>query len=115
MNYVPYADKAYTKIKKYGSTITVTHSGSKVYNPETDEYEDTGSTVVGVAIQRNYSQKDIDGTNIRIGDINFMASLNGKPYSNDVIEFKGNQYTVVRAIPLNPDGTTDIFWNIQAR
>lgn len=115
MNYTPYADKAYTKIKKYGSTITVTHSGSKVYNPETDEYEDTGSTVVGVAIQRNYSQRDIDGTNIRIGDINFMASLNGKPYSNDEIEFEGNKYTVVLAIPLNPNGKTDIFWNIQAR
>ena len=110
MNYVPYADKTYTKLKKYGSAIMITHSGSKVYNPETDEYEDTGSTVVGVAIQRNYSQRDIDGTNIRI-----MASLNGKPYSNDVIEFEGNQYTVVLAIPLNPNGKTDIFWNIQAR
>ena len=115
MNYTPYANKAYTKIKKYGSAIMITHSGESVYNPETNEYEDTGSTVVGVAIQRNYSQKDIDGTNIRIGDINFMASLNGKPYSNDVIEFEGNQYTVVRAIPLNPNGKTDIFWDIQAR
>ena len=115
MNYTPYADKAYTKIKKHGSTITVTHSGSKVYNPDTDEYTDTGSTVVGVAIQRNYSQKDIDGTNIRIGDVNFMASLNGKPYSNDEIEFEGNKYTVVLAIPLNPNGKTDIFWDIQAR
>ena len=115
MNYTPYADKTYTKLKKYGSTITVTHSGSKVYNPDTDEYTDTGSTVVGVAIQRNYSQRDIDGTNIRIGDVNFMASLNGKPYSNDEIEFEGNKYTVVLAIPLNPNGKTDIFWNIQAR
>ena len=115
MNYVPYADKAYTKIKKYGSAIMITHSGEKVYNPETDEYEDTGSTVTGVAIQRQYNQRDIDGTNIRIGDINFMASLNGKPYSNDEIEFEGNQYTVVLATPLSPDGKTDIFWNIQAR
>ena len=44
-----------------------------------------------------------------------MASLNGKPYSNDKIEFEGNKYTVVLAIPLNPNGKTDIFWNIQAR
>ena len=115
MNYTPYANKAYTKIKKYGSVILITHSGDSVYNPETDEYEETSSTVVGVAIQRKYSQKDIDGTNIRIGDINFMASLNGKPYSNDVIDFGGNQYTVVIAQPMNVDGNTDIFWDIQAR
>lgn len=115
MNYTPYANKAFEKIKKYGSAIMITHSGSKEYNPETDEYEDTGSIVLGVAIQRQYSQKDIDGTNIRMGDVNFMASLNGKVYSNDVIEFEGNNYTVVLAVPLNPDGKTDIFWNIQAR
>lgn len=115
MNYTPYADKAYTKIKKYGSAIMITHSGEKVYNPETNEYEDTGSTVCGVAIQRNYSQRDIDGTNIRIGDINFMASLDGKVFSNDTIEFEGNTYTLIRAIPLNPNGKTDIFWDIQAR
>ena len=115
MNYTPYANKAYTKIKKYGSAIMITHSGDSVYNPETDEYEDTGSTVVGVAIQRQYRQKDIDGTNIRMGDINFMASLNGKPFSNDKVEFEGNTYVVVSATPLDPNGKTDIFWTIQAR
>lgn len=115
MNYQPYADKAYEKIKKYGSSITITRSGEAEYNPETNKYEDSGETITGVAIQRQYDQKDIDGTNIRIGDINFMASLNGKPQSNDVIEFEGSNYTVVRAIPLNPNGKTDIFWTIQAR
>ena len=115
MNYKPYADKAYTKIKKYGSAIMITHSGSAEYNPVTNAYEDSGTTVTGVAIQRQYNQRDIDGTNIRIGDINFIASLNGKPYSNDVIEFEGNKYTVINAIPLNPNGKTDIFWTIQAR
>ena len=115
MNYTPYADKAYTKIKKYGSAIMITHSGGKVYNPETDEYSDTGSTVTGVALQRKYTLKDIDGTNIKVGDVYFMASLNGKPYQNDVIDFGGKQFTVVLADPLNPDGNTDIFWYIQAR
>jgi hypothetical protein len=115
MNYQKYANKAYDKIKRYGSAIIISHSGNKEYNRETDEYEEVVNSVLGVAIQRNYNQRDIDGTNIRIGDINFMASLNGKVYSNDVIEFEGNTYTVIRAIPLNPDGKTDIFWNIQAR
>ena len=115
MNYQKYADKAFEKIKKYGSAIMITHSGESVYNEETDEYADSGTTVTGVAIQRNYAQRDIDGTNIKMGDIQFMASLNGKPYSNDKIEFEGNTYTVINVSVLAPDGKTDIFYTIQAR
>lgn len=115
MNYQKYADKAYTKLKQYGSSIIITRSGETEYNPATDEYENKGEIISGVAIQRNYNQRDIDGTNIRIGDINFMASLDGKPQSNDVIEFEGNNYTVVHADPMNVNGKTDIFWTIQAR
>lgn len=115
MNYQKYADKAYNKIKKYGSAIMITHSGSREYNPATNQYEETGTTVTGVAIQRNYQQRDIDGTNIRQGDIQFMASLNGKPYTNDKIEFEGKEYTVINISALAPDGKTDIFYTIQAR
>ena len=115
MNYQPYADKAYRKLNKYGSSIMITHSGDKVYNPETDEYEGTETTVTGVALQRKYTQKEIDGTNIKYGDVNFMASLNGKIYTGDVIEFGGKQFTVILGNPMNPNGETDIFWDIQAR
>lgn len=115
MNYQKYADKAFAKIKQYGSSIQIVHSGKKTYNAETNSYSDSGTTYTGVAIQRNYQQKDIDGTNIKMGDIQFMASLNGKPQSNDVIEFEGNNYTVINVSVLAPDGKTDIFYMIQAR
>ena len=115
MNYQKYADKAYEKIKKYGSAIMITQSGAKVYDPTTNTYVDSGTSVLGVAIQRTYSQKDIDGTNIKMGDVEFMASLNGKPQANDEIEFEGKKYTVVFVRPLAPDGATDIFYTIQAR
>jgi len=115
MNYQKYADKAFKKIKKYGSTIIITHSGKKEYDPATNAYVDNGTSVTGVAIQRNYQQGDIDGTNIRMGDIQFMASLNGKPQSNDTIEFEGKNYTAVNVSALAPDGKTDIFYTIQAR
>lgn len=115
MNYQKYADKAFDKIKKYGSAIMITHSGKKVYDKETNTYVDNGTTVTGVAIQRNYQQRDIDGTNVKMGDIQFMASLNGKPYSNDKIEFEGKTYTVINVSALAPDGKTDIFYTIQAR
>lgn len=115
MNYQKYAGKAYTKIKKYGSPITVTRSGKSTYNKETNTYEDNGETITGVAIQRNYDQRNIDGTNIRMGDVQFMASLNGQPKSNDKITFGSKSFVVVNAVPMNPDGTTDIFFTIQAR
>ena len=115
MNYQKYADKAFDKIKKYGSSIQITHSGKKVYDPATNTYTDSGTTVSGVAIQRNYEQKNIDGTNIRMGDVQFMCSLNGRPFSNDTIEFDGKSYTVVNVDCLNPNGKTDIFYLIQAR
>jgi len=115
MNYQKYADKAYTKIKKYGSPITIKRSGKAEYNKETNKYEDSGETISGVAIQRNYDQRNIDGTNIRMGDVQFMASLNGQPKSNDNITFVGKSFVVVNAVPMNPDGTTDIFYTIQAR
>lgn len=115
MNYQKYANKAFTKIKQYGSSIQIVHSGKKEYNPATNSYIDNGTTIKGVALQRNYQQKDIDGTNIKMGDIQFMASLNGKPQSNDVIEFEGKNYTVINVDVLNPNGQTDIFYTIQAR
>ncbi len=115
MNYQKYADKAYTKIKQYGSPITVKRAGKKEYNTATNTYTDSGEEYTGFAIQRNFNQHNIDGTNIKFGDVLFMASLNGEPMSNDTVTFGGKSYTVVSVQTMNPDGNTDIFYNIQAR
>lgn len=115
MNYQKYADKANSKISKYGSPITITRSGNSEYDATTNTYTDSGTELSGFAIQSNFNQRDIDGTNIRMGDVLFMACLNGRPMTNDSISFNGNTYTVVNVRPLNLDGNTDIYVNIQAR
>lgn len=115
MNYQPYAETALEKLKEYGSPITIKHSGKREYNPATNTYTDSGTEITGFAILRNYNQHNIDGTNIRIGDVQFMASLNGLPKSNDSITFGNKKYTVVNVDVMNPDGNTDIFYTIQAR
>lgn len=115
MTYQKYADKAYKKIKQYGSPVTVKSSGKKVYDDKTNTYTDTGNEFHGFAIQRNYDQRDIDGTNIRVGDVQFMAVLDGVPKSNDKITFGGKSYTVINVNTLNPDGTVNIFYTIQGR
>ena len=115
MNYQKYADKAYIKIKQYGSPILLKRAGKKQYDPATNTYTDTGIEFGGYAIQRNYDQKNIDGTNIKFGDVLFMASLSEKPLSNDAIIFEGKHYTVINCQSMNPNGKTDIFYTIQAR
>ena len=115
MDYQKYADKAYAKVKKYGSSITVTRTGESEYNPETDEYTDTTVQITGVALRSNFEQKDIDGTNVKFSDAKFMAVLNGTPETNDEVEFEGHKFVIINARPFNLDGKTDIYWTIQAR
>lgn len=115
MNYQKYADKAYAKIKQYGSPITVQRAGEKEYDKDSNTYTDKGEVFSGYAIQRNFAMRDIDGTNIRMGDVLFMASLSEQPQPDDIVTFKSKTYTVVNVTVLNPDGNTNIFFNIQAR
>ena len=115
MNYQKYADKAYAKLRQYGSLITCKRSGKKVYDKTTNTYIDTGKEFTGVAIQRSFDQKNIDGTNIKFGDVLFMASMEERPLSNDTVTFKSKKYTVLDVQPMNPNGEVDIFVNIHAR
>ena len=115
MSYQKYADKAHRKIKQYGAPITVRRAGKKVYDKATNTYVDTGEEFSGVAIQRSFEQKNIDGTNIKFGDVLLMACLDGRPQSNDTVAFGGKTFTVVNVDPMNPDGNTDIFVKIHAR
>lgn len=113
--YEKYAAKASAKIRKYGSPITVRRSGKMVYDGETNTYDGAGDELVGVAIQRSFDQRNIDGANIRFGDVLFMACLDGRPKSGDGVSFCGKSFTVVSVEPMCPDGNTDIFVRIQAR
>lgn len=115
MNYQKYADKAFTKIKKYGSPITVKRAGEKEYDEETNMYYDTGVEFGGYALQSRFENRDIDGTNIMFGDIKFMAVLDDVPFTDDTIIFEGSSYTIKNVIQLNPNGKTNIYYTIQAR
>ena len=115
MSYQKYYDKAFKKVKEKGSPIVITGTGKKKYNPKTGKYDGTETEITGYACQFRYSQKDIDGTNIKATDVKFMAVLNGKPQTDNVVTFEGQSYTIINPSPLNIDGKTDIYWIIQAR
>lgn len=119
MSYQKYADKVFAKLQKYGkakpTNITIKRSGKITYDPKTNTRKDTGEEFSGVAIQRNFNQRNIDGVNIRFGDVLFMAQLPQRPQTNDTVIFAGKKYTVINVEPMNIDGSVDIFVNIQAR
>ena len=114
-DYTKYKNKAYKKLKEKGSPITVKRAGKKVYDKTKNTYTDTGKEFSGYAVQRSFDQKNIDGTNIKFGDVLFMASLDERPLTNDTVTFEGKGYTVIDCQPMNPNGKTDIFFNIHAR
>ena len=115
MNYQPYADKAYEKLEEYGSAISIKRAGKRVYDKATNTYIDNGEEFSGVAIQMNFDQRNIDGKNIKFGDVKFLAQLPKRPMSNDVVTFGNDSYTVIDVDPLNVDGSIDIICFIQAR
>lgn len=115
MNYQKYHNKAFDKVKKYGSSIIIKRIGESQYNPDTNEYEDETVEIKGVALQLNFEQRDIDGTNVKYGDVKFMAVLDGTPQANDTVEFEGKSYVIIYPRPLNLNGKTDIYCIIQAR
>lgn len=114
-DYTVYQKRAYEKIKQYGSPVTVKRAGKKEYDKTTNTYTDTGVEYTGYAIQSSFDQKNIDGTNIKFGDILLMCTLNGVPMSNDTVTFGSKMYTVITVDVLSPDGATNILYNIQAR
>ena len=114
-DYTKYQTKTASKLRQRGGPITVRRAGKKVYDPKTNTYIDTGKEFSGYAVQKSFSIKNVDGTNIRFGDVLLMASLDERPLSNDTVNFGGRSYTVIDVQPLNPDGRTDIFYNIHAR
>ena len=115
MNYEKYQKKAFDKVKKYGSSIIIKRIVDSQYNPNTNKYEDETVEIKGVALQLNFEQRDIDGTNVKYGDVKFMAVLNGTPQTNDKMEFEGKSYVIIYPRPLNLNGKTDIYCIIQAR
>lgn len=114
MNYESIAQKAASKIAQYGSYIVIKRGGGE-YDSENDTYTEGEQVATGSALQSSFSLHDIDGTNIKTGDIMLMASLDGAVQAGDKALYGGKVYTVVNASPLSPNGGVCIYWKLQCR
>ena len=115
IDYGKYSKKAREKISQYGSVCEIRNSGKKVYNKELNTYEDTSESIKGYALQQKIDLANIDGTNIKFGDILLMCVFDERPNPNGTITFGGHTYTIINIESVNPNGMTDIYFKVHAR
>jgi len=109
-------------ITEFGQPVTVTRqdtgAGGGVYDPETGTVTDTADTPhSSIGIHVNYSERDIDGTNILYGDqrVLIKPDLPIIPRRGDKIAFEdGTILFVEKSMPLSPAGVI-VLHEVQAR
>lgn len=122
MDYTSYRQLAYDQIQDKGCSITITrpeHGGTE--NPITGST--TGATASAdystYALITNYGDREIDGTNIKVGDKNFLVpalNLDIIPCATDVITEGNNTWTIVKITTIDPGGSgNELLYKIQCR
>jgi hypothetical protein len=104
-----------------GLELSLLHVTDGEYDPETGTGGSVTTTFDGSGFRENYSQKDIDGTRIKQGDVKILISpvlLDGTdmptPVSQDQVRFDGDLYTVQNVDPWNYAGLA-VGFSVQAR
>jgi hypothetical protein len=104
-----------------GLQLSLIHVTDGEYDPDTGTGGSTTATYLGSGFRENYTQKDIDGTRIKQGDVKILISpvlLDGTdtplPISQDQILFDGDTYTIQNVDPWNYAGLA-VGFSVQAR
>lgn len=111
MDWVNLASGADVIIKKFGQTVTLSHSSYGEYDPELGTVANTISITVSKGVMFDYGEKEINGTTIIRGDKRLLIS----PIEiteiviGDTITVGTKSYTVTEVIETNPAGTNLLF------
>ncbi|MBD1589785.1 hypothetical protein [Pseudomonas typographi] len=104
-----------------GAELTLQRITKGEYDPATGGAADIVQAYEGSGFRETYSQRDIDGTVIKQGDVKILISpvlLDGsetpQPQSQDRVLFVGDQYTVQNVEPWNYAGVA-VGFSVQAR
>lgn len=91
-------------LKKFGTEITITQETEIGFNEGLGEPTFTTSTFVGSCVKSEYSKQEIDGTNIKFGDIRCIVNESeGVPKIGDKAIINGGpEYRIMRVNPLAP-------------
>lgn len=116
MDYTEYQETVREKLSEYGAECKLQRKGKgEVYDEETNSYISDDEVIVGLAIQSTFDIKLVNETTIQKDDVRFMAYFPKKPQNTDTIVFGGKARKIVNINPMNINGVTDIYYDIQAR
>jgi hypothetical protein len=96
--------------------------GEPVYNPATNEYEQSWETYDGICLVSAYDDHLINDTVIKAGDRRVTAALPAAPQPKlsrlDILDKAGNlkeEYLVVNSAPISPNTDVVILYKLQCR
>lgn len=114
--YANLAATARRLLEQFGTTATLTRTTTGTYNPATGSASQTTTTYSCKAARFDYAQRDIDGTNIRVGDQRIYMDVQDMvmPQTGDTISMGGRTYVVVTARSIDP-ALTAVLYDVQAR
>lgn len=116
MNYTKLSEMAKRKCKQFGSIGSIIKTES-IYDKETHAPMDIETRESGFCIISAYDESMANGTTVLQGDlkVTFTPTDTANPASGDRIEIGKNQYNIVNVMPLSPNGSTVIMYDLQVR
>ncbi|WP_024696151.1 hypothetical protein [Pseudomonas syringae] len=104
-----------------GAALTLVKSVKGQRDPDTGVATEVVTNYPGSGLRETYNQRDIDNTNIKVGDVKFLVSPvlidqsdMPQPASSDKIQFGGKVYSVIQVSPWNYAGLA-VGFEVQAR
>lgn len=104
-------------LAKFGATVTVTRTTPGAYDPATGtDAAGSAQTWTPAGVRLEYSQREIDGTNIKAGDQRvYMSAVAGlDPQPGDTVTLGGEAWRVVTSRTLAPAGIA-VLLDVQVR
>lgn len=106
------------EIKANGYALTISKRGGSTTDPQTLKVTSTPINIETFGLNVAYSVRDIDGTNVKQGDIRVMTSaldktgaVIAKPTSGDVFKITGQKdRSIVSVEQEGPDGEAIFYW-----
>lgn len=103
-------------LAEYGAATVITREIDRVFDAAAGTMSGgTTLTINGKGLMTQFIAREIDGTNIKLGDVKIMFQAGvGAPLIGDQLRFSGVTYRVMEPNPFSPAGV-DLFYDIQCR
>lgn len=119
--YAQTAAEAHELLREYGVAVTLGVTTSGAYNPATGAVSVTTANAATYGYVEDYADRDIDGTNIVVGDRRvYLSTLTDagssvpKPGTDDSLTFDGVAHRIIQSKAIPGAGTAALY-DVQVR